>query len=56
MTIAECAKDMKCSVQFLRCWIALDKCPFGTSIQNSSVRTYYINEERYKLWKKGQLK
>ena len=55
MSIKECAADMKCSEQFLRIMLQQGRYPFGDAVKQSSIYTYYINEERYKAWKEGRL-
>lgn len=57
MTVQECANEMKCSVLFLREWIAqTENHPFGVVVDEGGRgrRTFYIFEERFWKYMKGE--
>lgn len=47
ISIAEAAKHMGKSQQFVRIGLQRDKFPFGTAIKMSSKWTYYINPQQF---------
>lgn len=57
MTVAQASKEMKCSVLFIREWIARGDCPFGTmvNISGGKKRTFYINERAFERYMKGEV-
>lgn len=55
MTVPEASKLLNMSPQLIRVWIQSGKCPFGVILANKTRKTYYINQERMKLWCEGRL-
>ena len=55
MTTEETAKDMGIPVQALRVMAQKDKLPFVVTVKQHSIYTYYIDKDRYQLWKQGKL-
>ena len=55
MTTEETAKDMGVPIQALRIMAQHGKLPFIIAVKNQSIYTYYIDADRYKLWKQGKL-
>ena len=58
LKVKDVADEMGLPVQALRIRLQRGKLPFGDAEKNegSSVYHYYINAERYELWKRGELK
>jgi len=54
MTVPEAAKQLNLSDQTLRLWIQ-HGCPFGVIVREGDRKSYYVSEERMKLWKEGKL-
>lgn len=46
-TVAEAAKRMGVSPQFVRIGLQQGRLPFGTAVKMSTRWTYYINEEKF---------
>lgn len=55
MTTEETAKDMGVPVQALRVMAQAGKLPFVVAVKQHSIYTYYIDKDRYRLWKQGKL-
>ena len=57
MTVKEAAKKSGYNELYIREWIASGRCPFGSWIQKkgSSRRTFKINDEAFRKWKKGEI-
>ena len=58
LKIKDVAEDMGLPAQAVRVRLQQGKLPFGDAVMNegSSVYHYYVNSERYELWKRGELK
>lgn len=65
MTVKELSEKTGWSMQYIRCCIQMDtneqratnqkRIPFATGIKMSTVWTYCIDDDRFKLWKEGNL-
>lgn len=55
MTVHELATEMNVGDMFIRESIKRDKFPFAFCISRGGRQTYYIDRERYELWKGGKL-
>ena len=57
LKIKDVADELGLPVQAVRVRLQLGKLPFGDAIKNKGSKNYhyYINAERYKLWKEGKL-
>ena len=58
LKVKDVADEMGLPVQAVRVRLQKGMLPFGDAVMNkgSSVYHYYINAERYELWKRGELK
>ena len=53
--VAEAAKILGVSKQFIRIGLQRGALPIGTAVKMSSVWTYYINRHRLEEYEKGRL-
>lgn len=53
ISVAQAAKEMGKSQQFVRIGLQRGILPFGTAVQMSSRWTYYINENKFKNYMEG---
>lgn len=55
VSVAEAAKLLGVSKQFIRIGLQRGALPIGTAVKMSSVYTYYINRHRLEEYEKGRL-
>lgn len=57
MTIPQAAEQIKLSPQLLRVWAtSKNGCPFITVIERNERNSYVVNEERLRMWQRGEIK
>ena len=57
MTIPQAAEQIRISPQLLRVWAqSKNGCPFITVIERRERNSYIVNEERLKMWQRGEIK
>ena len=55
LSVWEVAQKMNVSEQFVRVGLQQNKFPWGFSVKMSTKWTYYIDKERFELWKSGKI-
>ena len=55
VSVAEAAKFLGVSKQFIRIGLQRGALPIGTAVKMSSVWTYYINRHKLEEYEKGRL-
>ena len=55
VSVAEAAKILGVSKQFIRIGLQRGALPIGTAVKMSSVYTYYINRHKLEEYEKGRL-